>query len=154
MPDILIDQVDLKFLIKNGFKFRKQDVNNGMYTLRWISNHFGDENEYWLEFDLGQRLYGKEGNISYCWLNWNTGGGRNFVSIPHLNSIQSQYGLKNLLIALSGGNYKFKNRTNDEVREIIEKHEGLFSLFGLLQGQQITSYVKIELVKELVNRTR
>lgn len=154
MSDILIDQVDLKFLIKNGFKFRKQDVNNGMYALRWISNHFGDENEYWLEFDLGQRLYGKKGNISHCWLNWNTGGGRNFVSIPHLNSIQSEYGFKNLLIALSGGNYKFKNRTNDEVKKIIEKHKDLFSLFGLLEGQEITPYVKIELVKELENRTR
>lgn len=149
MSDILVGQVDLKFLIKNGFTFRKTDVNDGMYALRWFSEKFGDDNEYWLEFDLGQRLHGRKGNISYCWLNWNKGGGRDFVSIPHLDSIQSEYGFKNLLIALSGGNYQFKNRTNDEVKEIIEKHKGLFSLFGLMQGQEITPYVKIELVEEL-----
>lgn len=135
--------VNLESLLTYGFTHRLRETNNQACTLRWSSSKFGG-NEYWFEFELGSRFRDdKAQHVAFCFLHWNLGGSTNFVHIPNIESVQTIFGLNSFIYTFSGGLYEpKKKRTPKEVAEIIDRHTTLFSLFGLLEGQQVKQFIQ------------
>lgn len=87
------------WLLKFGFKW--YDAKTGK---RFVKKWFDDGDEFWLEIELSGKL-----NRTFCWLNWDIGGGRNFVHIPHKSIPENVHDLQNLFFALTGQELELKS---------------------------------------------
>ena len=89
-----------EWLVKFGFKYQDRDVShvNGKIERFWIIKWSTDGDSYGIEIDLIPRLHSN----GFFWLNWDIGGGNNFVHLPHSCKLEYVHQLQNLYFALTG----------------------------------------------------
>ncbi len=125
--------VSIPELLRWCWKFREGNIIGSKDEyLRWFSPHpdfgeFGDQ--YWLELILGERTVfnkPKLPNVSFCWLNWDIGSGKEFIHVPNLSKLQNMRELISFYVMLAGDGAVLNPKTNDEVNASIVKHHDVF----------------------------
>lgn len=96
-----------KWLLAAGFKYQDRDINRSDKVKKrfYISDHFGEHSEFWLELNIPDA---ENKDFRCCWLNWNIGGGRNFVHMPYPHKPMFVHELQNLYSSLSETELEFK----------------------------------------------
>lgn len=103
-PEVIDDITPIplteEWLLKFGFKYQDRDVShgNGHIERFYISSHFGEHWEFWLELQLNNNWL----KTFFVWLMWNIGGGRDFVHLPYGHKLEYVHQLQNLYFALTG----------------------------------------------------
>ncbi len=124
--------ITIRELIKHRFKFSEIDSSwngkGGPMELRWYSDKWGEGgNEYWIELVLGRRATLKEPGVSFCWMNWDLGGGRHFVHVPCISKVQTIEGLLTMLYAL--GYPLIDVLADEEVETRYQKHKDIYAKY-------------------------
>lgn len=90
-----------EWLKRLGFKYQERDINrkDGMKKKFWISPYFGKHKGFWLEMNIPDE---ESKDFRCTWLNWDIGGGRNFIHLPTPDSMQYIHQLQNLFFSLTG----------------------------------------------------
>ena len=88
-----------KWLLAAGFKYQDRDINRSDKVKKrfYISDHFGDHREFWIELNIPDA---ESNDFRCCWLNWDIGGGRNFVHMPFPSKPMFVHELQNLISCL------------------------------------------------------
>ena len=98
-----------EWLLKFGFKYQDRDVShgNGKIERFWSKHWFTGGDNWWLEINLNPITKKSNG---FFWLNWNIGGGNNFVHLPHSCELKYVHQLQNLYYALTGEELTLKDK--------------------------------------------
>ena len=122
-----IQKMNIRTMIRLGFKFSIDTDNWGRKYFRWYSDKFGEDGrEYWFVFELGRRT-GKEYGIAFCWLHWNFGGSDQIVHIPNISQIQTVDGLLKMMYGL--GYPEITLRTDEDVEERYQRNKDKYAEF-------------------------
>ena len=124
-------KVDIYRLIQHGFKFQEQGG-----FIRWHSENLDSHGyEFHLELELDGTEIWKRGDVSFCWMVFDNGGGWRHVHIPDLSQVQTMEGIVQLMQALSAGRCPRKIKTIDEMRdrmkENLPKYDEKWKKYGL-----------------------
>lgn len=96
-----------EWLLKFGFKYQDRDVNrtNNRTERFYISPHFGEHREYWIDLQLETNAL----KVPFAWLNWDIGGGHDHIHLPEGHKLQYIHQLQNLYFALTGEELNIKD---------------------------------------------
>lgn len=96
-----------QWLLAAGFTYQDRDINRSDKVQKrfYISDHFGEHREFWLELNIPDR---ESRDFRCCWLNWDVGGGRNFIHMPFPFKPKFVHELQNLYSTLSEKELEFK----------------------------------------------
>jgi hypothetical protein len=96
-----------EWLRKFGFKYQNRDVShgNGKIERFWSKHWFTGGDNWWIEINLNPITKDSNG---FFWLNWNIGGGNDFVHLPHSCELKYIHQLQNLYFALTGNELEIK----------------------------------------------
>jgi len=95
--DLIGVELNDDWLTKLGLNLRIIDKGDGIKQRFWHTPHFGRHNEHYLELQISNENSLKS---DFLWLNWNIGGGNDFVYLPR--KLKYVHELQNLFYALSG----------------------------------------------------
>lgn len=90
-----------KWMFHLKFKYQDRDVNrkDGKKERFYMISWFDDGDQYGLELQLALNNNFKR---NFCWINWDIGGGKRFVHVPHKVIPLHVHQLQNLYNSLSG----------------------------------------------------
>lgn len=98
-PDIDPIPLTPEILKACGFKYQDRDTNRKEPTRFYISPWFGNHRQYWL--DMNFPIF--EGGGFFWWLNWDIGGGKNYIHLPEGAKVIYLHQLQNLWHSLTAG---------------------------------------------------